>query len=201
MMNTGIQRAALCMGILFFALCSPALTANENKMEKNMEESLTALQQKIVAIGAYTANGDIRSLSRVLDEGLDSGLTVNEAGEILLQINAYAGFPRSLNGLNALSEVLEKRKAEGKNDPQGPEAERLPADSDKYSLGAENLARLMGFPMNQNKPEGNGYSEAMDLFLKEHLFADIFGRNNVSFQMRELATVGALCSLEGTNPS
>ena len=94
----------------------------------------------------YTANGDTRSLSRVLDEGLDSGLTVNEAGEILLQIYAYAGFPRSLNGLNALSEVLEKRKAEGKNDPQGPEAERLPADSDKYSLGAENLARLMGFP-------------------------------------------------------
>ena len=40
----------------------------------------------------------------------------------------------------------------------------------------------------------------MDIFLKEHLFADIVGRNNLEFSQRELATVGALCALTGTNP-
>ena len=82
---------------------------------------------------------------------------------------------------------------------RGTEPDRLPENTDKYALGASNLDILIGFPMNHKKAESNGYNEAMDAFLKEHLFADIFGRNNLPFQMRELATVAALCSLEGTN--
>ena len=161
--------------------------------------SLDSKQRDVVSIAAFTAVGDIENLRRALNDGLDDGLTVNEIGEILLQMYAYAGFPRSLNGMGLLSEVLEERQAKGIRDPYGTEPEPLPEDADRYGMGVSNLGVLMGFPLNQRKAETNGYGEAMDAFLKEHLFADIFGRDNLSFDMRELATVGALSGLEGTN--
>ena len=185
--------------VLFISFILVATNLLAQEMESKMNESLSLKQQKVLVIAAFTANGDTENLSRVLNEGLDSGLTVNEIGEVLLQMYAYAGFPRSLNGLSALSSVLEERQANGTRDPLGTEPDRLPEDTDKYTMGVSNLGVLMGFPLNQQKSENNGYTEAMDAFLKEHLFADIFGRNNLSFDMRELATVGALSSLEGTN--
>ena len=36
--------------------------------------------------------------------------------------------------------------------------------------------------------------------MKGHLFGDIFGRDNLDFQSREIATISALASMEGVNP-
>ncbi len=52
-------------------------------------------------------------------------------------------------------------------------------------------------------PPPSGYqlfTPVIDTFLKEHLFADIFARDTLDFLSREIATVGALSSLEGVNP-
>ena len=38
----------------------------------------------------------------------------------------------------------------------------------------------------------------IDTFLKEHIFADIFVRDILDFQSRELATISALASMTGT---
>jgi alkylhydroperoxidase/carboxymuconolactone decarboxylase family protein YurZ len=42
-------------------------------------------------------------------------------------------------------------------------------------------------------------SPAIDKFLKGHLFGDIFGRDNLDFQSREIATISALASMTGVN--
>ncbi len=39
------------------------------------------------------------------------------------------------------------------------------------------------------------FAPTIDQFLKEHLFADIFGRNNLDWKTRELITIAALASL------
>ncbi|MCX9025071.1 MAG: carboxymuconolactone decarboxylase family protein [Candidatus Methanoperedens sp.] len=44
------------------------------------------------------------------------------------------------------------------------------------------------------------FTPAIDTFLKGHLFGDIFGRNNLDFQSREIATISALSAIEGVNP-
>jgi len=36
--------------------------------------------------------------------------------------------------------------------------------------------------------------------LKGHLFGDIFGRDNLDFQSREIATISALAGMDGVNP-
>jgi 4-carboxymuconolactone decarboxylase len=63
-------------------------------------EGLSVKQQRLIAIAAFTANGNLPKLSAALAGGLDAGWTINEIKEVLVQLYAYAGFPRSLNGLN-----------------------------------------------------------------------------------------------------
>ena len=42
------------------------------------------------------------------------------------------------------------------------------------------------------------FAPGIDTFLKEHLFADIFGRGVLDFKTREIATVSALAAMHGT---
>ena len=44
------------------------------------------------------------------------------------------------------------------------------------------------------------FAPAIDQFLKAHLFGDMFGRDNLDWQSRELATVAALASLDRVEP-
>ena len=76
------------------------LTLNMLKMNAQQNTiahpSLSAPQQSIVIIAALTATGDLDGLKKELHVGLDAGLSVNEIKEILVQLYAYCGFPRSL---------------------------------------------------------------------------------------------------------
>jgi 4-carboxymuconolactone decarboxylase len=164
---------------------------------KNAE--LTPRQQSIVPIAAFTANGDLERLKPALIEGLETGLTVNEIKEVLVQLYAYCGFPRSLNGIYTFMAVLEERKNKGIADTQG-KMETPIADGDKYERGRKTLETLTGQP--QSKPaKGFGeFSPTIDRFLKEHLFADIFDSDVLTYQQRELATISALASMLGVAP-
>lgn len=59
------------------------------------------------------ASSQIDKLNAALNLGLDAGLTINETKEILVQLYAYTGFPRSLNALSELMKVVETRKQRG----------------------------------------------------------------------------------------
>jgi len=158
---------------------------------------LNARQGKIVTIAAFTANGDVQKLKTALNEGLDAGLTINEVKEILVQMYAYTGFPRSLNGINTFMGVLEEREQKGIKDVLGKEPSAMPANKSSIELGTEIQTRLVGKPVS-----GTVYTfaPAIDQFLKGHLFGDIFGRDNIDFQSREIATISALASMDGVNP-
>jgi 4-carboxymuconolactone decarboxylase len=155
---------------------------------------LTARQQTTATIAAFTAAGDIPRLRAALAGGLDAGLTVAQVNEILVQMYAYAGFPRSLNALGTFMAVLAERRAQGIDDPAGEAPSPLPADRSSLELGAENQTRLTGAPVTGALFD---FAPAMDRFLKAHLFGDIFGRDNLDWQSREIATVAALATLDG----
>jgi len=164
----------------------------------DVNQALSAKQQSIIPIAAFTANGDLDSLKSALAEGLAAGLTVNEMKEILVHLYAYAGFPRSLNGINTFMALLNERQEQGIEDETGPEASPLPTDMDKDAYGANVRAKLAGW---ETIPPPGGYqlfAPIIDTFLKEHLFADIFARDVLDFQSRELVTIAALASMVGT---
>ena len=159
-------------------------------------QELRARQQQIVTIAAFTAKGDLVRLKTALHEGLDAGLTVNEIKEILVQLYAYCGFPRSLNGINTFMNVMEEREAKGIKDETGREANPLPLDKSSIELGTEVQTSLVGAPV---RGAMYTFAPAIDQFLKGHLFGDIFGRDNLDYQSREIATIAALASMNGVN--
>lgn len=170
------------------------VTLLEAQTMKN--EGLNAKQKSIVPIAAFTASGDLEKLKPALNEGLDAGLTVNEIKEVLVQMYAYAGFPRSLNGVGTFMGVLEERGKRGIKDVPGKEPSPMPVNKSSIELGTDIQTRLIGRPVT-----GAIYTftPAIDKFLKGHLFGDIFGRDNLDFQSREIATISALANMKGVN--
>ena len=183
-----------CVVLAFFTMTANTITAQKN----NTDQYLTRQQQSIVSISALTAVGDTGRLKIRLNAGLDSGLTINEIKEVLVQLYAYCGFPRSLNGINTFMSVLKDRKAKGIQDTGGKDATPI-NDNDKYITGKKTLQALTG--REETSPAGaNAFAPAIDTFLKEHLFADIFSRDILTHQQRELVTVSALSAMSGVTP-
>lgn len=183
--------------LLFLLIACNNQVNGQNNM--NNDQNLSAKQQSIVAIAALTATGDLQNLRRALTGGLDAGLTVNEIKDVLVQMYAYCGFPRSLNGINTFMAVLEERKGKGIKDTEGKAAVPITA-GDRYERGRKTLEKLTGQP--QSKPaKGFGeFSPEIDRFLKEHLFADIFDSDVLNHGQRELATIAALAAMDGVVP-
>lgn len=166
---------------------------------QNMENSLTPAQQKIVTIVGNTAVGNLDALKMELNAGLDDGLTVNQIKEILVQMYAYAGFPRSLQGINTFMAVMDERKAKGINDTEGATASPITDIRDKYTRGRVVLETLTRTDQTQITG-ANAFAPAIDTYLKEHLFADIFERDVLTYFERELATISALSAMRGVEP-
>lgn len=162
------------------------------------EGALNQRQKSIIPIAAFTASGDLDQLAPAVTQGLDNGLTVNEIKEVMVHLYAYAGFPRSLNALSTFMKVLDARKAKGIEDVQGKTADTVPADFNKDEYGAKVRAMLAGRETDISGARWQLFSPVIDTFLKEHLFADIFVRDVISHQDRELVTIAALAAMTGT---
>lgn len=181
--------------------CEAAVTTQEPQNMKSTipkPEVLTARQRAIVPIAAFASEGNLPRLHNALNEGLDAGLTVSDEREILVQVYAYAGFPRSLNALGELMKVLEVRKQRGIQD--------APGQSPKHSIPKGEALRIAG-TANQTKLAGGpvkgalfDFAPAIDEYLKTHLFGDIFERDNLDWPSREIATVAMLAALPGAEP-
>lgn len=163
------------------------------------EQGLSIREQSIIKIAALTSTGDTVLLKEQLTTGLESGLTVNEIKEVLVQLYAYCGFPRSLNAINTFMTVLEERKSKGIADAEGKEASPVPATENKYEVGKKTL-QILSKREETQLTGANAFAPAIDTFLKEHLFADIFSRDILTYKERELATISALAVMAGTEP-
>lgn len=156
-------------------------------------ETLTKKQQTIAAASGYASRGDQTGLKRALAEGLDAGVTVNEFKEVLVQVYAYCGFPRSLNALNTFMELLQER---GDKDEEGRLPGPLP-EGKSLDFGTENQTKLVGTAV---QGAVYNFAPAIDEFLKSHLFGDIFARDNLDWQTREVATIAMLAAVPGLEP-
>ena len=165
-----------------------------NTAEAKKMDNLSLKEQSIVKISSYTADGNLPELEKALSEGLDNGLSINEIKEILIQMYAYCGFPRSLNGISTFMKVTAARPG----DTIGEVPEVVPSDIDKFAVGKRNLEKIFG--KSDVKAPYEEFTPGINTFLKEHLFCDIFERGVLSYKDREIATVSALSSIKGLEP-
>lgn len=168
--------------------------------EMNINHLLTEKQQSIISIAALTAKGDLLNLKSALNQGLDAGMTVNQIKEAIVHLYAYCGFPRSIRGLQTLMEVLDERKNKGINDKTGAEASPINQEQPKYERGKKVLGELTKTQQDRPLSGYSAFAPVMDTFLKEHLFADIFERDVLSYAERELVTISVISAIGGAEP-
>ena len=166
-------------------------------------QSLSYRQKHLATIAALEAQGDLIRLEPAIKAALDGGLTINEIKEAFSQLYAYTGFPRSLNALGVLSNILSTPRPERKGQGEGPVwSEGKPwvrpamwDDAQKaLAIGTEVQTKLSGRPFNYEFCPQNDY------YLKAHLFGDIFAGDQLTPADREIVTVAALSALNGVAP-
>jgi len=165
-----------------------------------VEESLSVKNRSIISIAAYTSKGELLHLKSALNDGLDAGLTINQIKEVIVHLYAYCGFPRSIRGLQTFMEVLDERKAKGINDKTGADVSPIPQEPDKYERGKKVLGELTKAPQDRPLSGYSAFAPVIDTFLKEHLFADIFERDVLTYAERELVTISVLSTIGGVEP-
>ncbi|SFW66550.1 carboxymuconolactone decarboxylase family protein [Chitinophaga sancti] len=175
-------------------------TMNAQTIEKVTLKALNSHQQNLAALSALTASGNTEELKIVFNACLDGGLAINEIKEALVQLYAYCGFPRSLNALGVFKTVLDERATKGIKDKEGKAIVVENTTSDKYEQGRKVLERLTQTPQKKPAPGFGEFAPRADSFLKEHLFADIFGSDVLSYSQRELVTISALAAMPGVEP-
>lgn len=178
---------------------SKATSESENRYAET-NKVLTDREQAIVAIASYTGKGDLEHLKPALAEALEAGMTINEINEILIHAYAYCGFPRSLRAIQTFMQVVDERKANGMNDPVGREASAIKDSNSRYERGRDVLAEISGVPTDAPKAGYAVFAPTIERFLKEHLFADLFERDLLTYRERELATVSILAGVGGVEP-
>ncbi|NNF20078.1 MAG: carboxymuconolactone decarboxylase family protein [Flavobacteriaceae bacterium] len=162
--------------------------------------TLNPQQQSLITIASLTAKGDLENLETALAEGLEADLTVNQIKEAMVHLYAYCGFPRSLRGLRTFIKVLDERKAKGIEDPIGAEATPIEDNRSKYEKGKANLEELVQRKLDGPPTDYAQFAPIIEVFLKEHLFADIFERDILDYRQRELVTVSVLVTIGGVEP-
>nr|WP_303246018.1 carboxymuconolactone decarboxylase family protein [Stenotrophomonas sp. NA06056] len=164
-------------------------------MDTAVAGPLSPRQQAIPLIAAAVASSDMPQLNAALGRGLDAGLTLSEAKEVLVQLYAYAGFPKSLNALGELMNVVREREAKGIATALGQSPTgKTPVGDALRAVGTANQTRISGAPVTGPVMD---FAPVINQFLQTHLFGDIFERDNLDWQSRELATVGALAAMPG----
>ena len=165
------------------------------------EQAMDSKRQHITEVAALTGKGDLDKLKTVLIDGLNDGMAVSELKEVMVHAYAYCGFPRALRGLQTLVAVLDERKAKGIEDDWGRKASPITDTRSKYERGRDILVKISGIPADAPKADYAILAPEIEVFLKEHLFADLFERDVLTYAERELTTVAVIASLgKGVEP-
>ncbi len=163
-------------------------------------KNLNVKEQSVIAISALTAKGDLDKLETEFSTGLEAGLTINEIKEVLVHLYAYCGFPRSIRGLQTFMQVLDERKEKGINDNVGDNASPIDETGSKYERGKNILGELTQTSQSDTLNGYLAFAPIIDIFLKEHLFADIFERDVLNYVQRELVTVSVIATIGSAEP-
>lgn len=157
-------------------------------------QRLSERQLHLATCAALEAQGDLVRLEPAIRAALDAKVTVNELKEAFSQLYAYTGFPRSLNALNVLSNVLEDGN-ESWNEGKHWTRPSVWDDADaSLKSGTKTQTKLSGNPFDYT------FCPQTDFYLKSHLFGDIFAGDQLSPSDREIVTVAALSAIKGVSP-
>ena len=152
--------------------------------------------REIATVAALTAMGNAKpQLKTHIRASLNVGLTEEQIVEAIIQMALYAGFPASLNALDAAKEVFNEGASATKFKPELTEGDQ----STRYERGSQLIGEVYGNP-NAGKNLIDGLRDIapdMGRFIIEFPYGDVYSRPGLDMKSREIATVAA-CTALGT---
>lgn len=156
--------------------------------------------KEIAVVAALTAMGNAQPQLKVhINGALNTGTSINELKEVILQMSGYSGFPSSINAMNILKDVLAERKKQGIHDEIGKTSSKI-NHVDRLKLGEDELSQLDSQQVDRLKTAYAEFSPELLKFILEYGYADIYARDNLSKQYRQIATIAALTALGTAQP-
>ena len=156
--------------------------------------------KEIAVVAALTAMGNAQPQLKVhINGALNTGSTINEVKEVILQMSVYSGFPSAINGMNALKEVLKERQEHGIKDEIGKTATNTTL-IDRLKSGEQELSKLDSLQVDRLKNAYNDFSPELVKFTLEYGYADIFSRDNLDPKHKQISTISALTALGNAQP-
>lgn len=155
-------------------------------------------KREIATVAALTAMGNARpQLKTHIRASINVGLKKEEIMECIIQMALYAGFPASLNAIDAAREVFN----EGKGEPFNPKMTQGD-QATRYKRGSELIGKVYGDPNAAQKMEKSLGDIAPDMarFILEFPYGDVYSRPGLDMKSREIATVAALTALGTATP-
>ncbi len=163
-------------------------------------DGLDLKSKEIAVVAALTAMGNAEPQLKVhINGALNTGSSINEVKEVILQMSVYSGFPSCINAMNALKEVLTEREKHRIKDEIGKTATK-PNKRDRLKSGEQELSKLDSLQVERLKSAYNDFSPELVKFTLEYGYADIFSRDNLSEKYRQIATISALTALGTAQP-
>lgn len=150
--------------------------------------------KEIIAVSSLIVQRAIPEMKVHFNGALNTGSTVNEVKEIILQMSVYAGFPKSICAMNTFREVLEERRKSGITDEEG-EAAQVEEVGDRSLKGSQELAALDKQQERILRENFDNFSPELVEFTLEYGYADIYSRSNLGKHSRQIATIAALATL------
>lgn len=155
---------------------------------------LTDRQRELITCSVLTVLQTLPQLKAHLNAALNVGVLPLELKESLYQCAPFIGYPRTLNAVNVLNEVLEDRHISLPLDNQ-----TSIKDEERYEKGLEIQKELYGDEIKDRYrylPDDVG--EALPRFLTEWCFGDCYTRKVLDIPTRELLI---FCILTALNAS
>nr|WP_294932669.1 carboxymuconolactone decarboxylase family protein [uncultured Flavobacterium sp.] len=163
-------------------------------------DGLDLKSKEIAVVASLTAMGTAQPQLKVhINGALNTGSSINEVKEVILQMSVYSGFPSCINGMNALREVLKERQEHEINDKIGKTATDI-TQTDRLKLGEQELTKLDSLQVDRLKNAYNDFSPKLVKLTLEFGYADIFSRDNLAPKYRQIATISALTALGNAKP-
>ena len=163
-------------------------------------DGLDLKSKEIAVVAALTAMGTAQPQLKVhINGALNTGSSISEVKEVILQMAVYSGFPSCINGMNALKEVLKERQEHGITDEIGKIATNT-TQPDRLKLGEQELSKLDSLQADRLRNAYNDFSPELVKLTLEFGYADIFSRDNLDKKYRQIGTIAALTALGNAQP-
>lgn len=153
---------------------------------------LTMKQREMITCITLATMQTLPQLKAHAGAALNVGVTPEELREVMYLTAPFIGFPKMLNAVAAVNEVLKERGIPLPLEKQGTvteETRHVTGKAIQYKLYPGGIASVM-----EGLPDGMG--KDVERFLTDYFFGEIYSRGAIDLQTRELLGYCVLTTLE-----